>query len=184
MAFDPDTGLGYDPGLGTEGGSAIGIADALDRFGGELPSLPAGMPGLPGLFDIEGRLQDPRTAGPTIVGLLGGSAFGGLATISQMINDRYFGGMARADVDQNVGGPGGSFEEMLRAVGSPDLERLLAGFRGLPGASEAEGAATPANTALPLLTAPAALFLPPLAPQMSGASFGGMPSFGAGFNLF
>lgn len=188
--------IGAAPGSpsGSLGGNYSGMDFGLADSGERMLDIPAGMVpptgfafDRPGLFDLGARLQDPRTAGPTLAGLLSVGApigIGTLAMAAQAINDRYFGGQARANVDQNVGGPGGSFEEMLRAVGSPDLERLLAGFRGLPGAPEAAGATTPPVTALPLLAAPAVPSLPPLAPQMLGTSFGGAPSLGAGFNLF
>lgn len=201
MAFGTDPAalggeIGAEPGSpsGSLGGGYSGMDFGLGDSGERVLDIPAGMVpptgfafDRPGLFDLGARLQDPRTAGVTLAGLLTAGApmgFGTLAMAAQALNDRYFGGRARADVDQNIGGPGGSFEEMLRAVGSPDLERLLAGFRGLPGAFEAASPATPPVTALPLLMAPAAPSLPPLAPQLSGASFGGAPGLGAGFNLF
>lgn len=61
-------------------------------------------PDLKGWSDPLGKIgntfMDPKTAGPAIAGLFGGTPFGGIAMGMQALNDRYAGGQARADVDQ------------------------------------------------------------------------------------
>lgn len=101
-------------------------SDAIDFFKdlfdfGKLVPTEKGIP----------ALTDKKTAGPSLVGLLGPSGWGALAAASQKINDAYFGGEARADVNHGVGGPSdqgmngsglggqGSYENFLQGASAP-----------------------------------------------------------------
>jgi len=54
---------------------------------------------------VLGNAEQNLNTGPGVVGFIGGSPLGALAYAMEQINNTYYDGKARADVDQNVGGP-------------------------------------------------------------------------------
>ena len=54
---------------------------------------------------VLGNVEQNLNTGPGVVGFIGGSPLGALAYAMEQINNTYYDGKARADVDQNVGGP-------------------------------------------------------------------------------
>lgn len=134
-AFDPGTGLGSDPGADTASGMQEGGFGSADERGGFPASTPSA-------FDFVGRLENPQTAGPTLAGALGGFGLGALASLMQGINDRYYGGEARAfggtpstgEFQASIGPEGGVGGDVLAsALGTPTPSYLRPSVGAIPG---------------------------------------------------
>lgn len=75
---------------------------------------------------VLGAMEKSLTTGPGLVGFIGGSPLGAIAYGMEAINNAYYGGQARADVDHSAGGPGAAEPS---AVPSPQAPRPPGGFR-------------------------------------------------------
>lgn len=139
-AFDPGTGLGSDPGAELNSSTA----DFGGPAGGYLESVSSPTTSAPpSAFDFVGRLENQQTAGPTLAGALGGLGLGALSALMQGINDRYYGGEARAfggtpstgEFQSSIGPEGGvaSGDTLAAALGSPTPSYLRPSVGMIPG---------------------------------------------------
>ena len=109
----------FEDGGGAEGGSPAGDTGGSmgDTTGQDSSSGPEATQDSPA-FTTEapqlGLMDTARSAvhgalgtGPGIVGAIAGSPLGALAYGMEAINNAYYDGKARADIDPNAGGPGG-----------------------------------------------------------------------------
>jgi hypothetical protein len=78
---------------------------------------------------VLGNAEQNLNTGPGIVGFIGGSPLGALAYAMEQINNTYYDGKARADVDQNVGGPSSGQNPTAADVVYPQSANPSGGFR-------------------------------------------------------
>lgn len=75
--------------------------------------------GVPVLESVEKSI----TTGPGLVGAIAPQPFGALATIAEAINNAYYGGTARADIDPNAGGAGTSEQPQFQQTPIYDVQQ-------------------------------------------------------------
>lgn len=78
---------------------------------------------------VFGNAEQNLNTGPGVVGFIGGSPLGALAYAMEQINNTYYDGKARADVDQNVGGPSSGQNPTAADVVYPQSANPSGGFR-------------------------------------------------------
>lgn len=78
---------------------------------------------------VLGNAEQNLNTGPGVVGFIGGSPLGALAYAMEQINNTYYDGKARADVDQNVGGPSSGQNPTAADVVYPQSANPSGGFR-------------------------------------------------------
>jgi len=78
---------------------------------------------------VFGNAEQNLNTGPGVVGFIGGSPLGALAYAMKQINNTYYDGKARADVDQNVGGPSSGQNPTAADVVYPQSANPSGGFR-------------------------------------------------------
>jgi hypothetical protein len=78
---------------------------------------------------VFGNAEQNLNTGPGVVGFIGGSPLGALEYAMEQINNTYYDGKARADVDQNVGGPSSGQNPTAADVVYPQSANPSGGFR-------------------------------------------------------